>query len=168
MADTATTTTTTTTTGAAAAKKHAVNLQEVQETVSRLASHKGVMAVLILNSRGDIVTQSGGGDGAIGNPKLLSKMLHAANTYVCSMPSSSSSSSSSSHVGGDHRQTGDGTAGGGDVVQDGGPAIPDGKSSTAEENISFVRIRTPRDEILVAPKLGYTLVVLQDPTVSSL
>ena len=42
------------------AKKHAVNLQEVQETVSRLASHKGVIAVLILNSKGDIVTQSGG------------------------------------------------------------------------------------------------------------
>mmetsp|Transcript_21182 Transcript_21182/g.39549 ORF Transcript_21182/g.39549 Transcript_21182/m.39549 type:complete len:156 (+) Transcript_21182:89-556(+) len=139
-------------------KKHAVNLQEVQETVSRLAAHKGVMAVLILNASGDIVTQSGSGDGAIGNPKLLAKMLHAANMYVCSMPSHKEDRDGDAHDGnGEEGQEGSEEAGAFLAVK-----------KNAEENISFVRIRTQRDEILVAPKLGYTLVVLQDPGVSSL
>jgi hypothetical protein len=36
-----------------------VPLQELQETVSRLSSHKGVESVLILNRNGDIVVESG-------------------------------------------------------------------------------------------------------------
>jgi dynein light chain roadblock-type len=35
------------------------NMVELQETVSRLSSHKGVEAVLILNKQGDILVQSG-------------------------------------------------------------------------------------------------------------
>ena len=82
-------------TDASTNKKHAVDLQEVQDTVSRLAAHKGVLAVLILNQSGDIVTQSVGNNNSgdsnsatsnnVGNPKLLAKMLAAANTYVLSM-----------------------------------------------------------------------------------
>jgi hypothetical protein len=174
MADaTATATTTSTTTAdAPPTKKHAVNLQEVQETVSRLASHKGVIAVLILNSKGDIVTQSGasgGGDSMIGNPKLLSKMLQAANTYVLSMPNSNKNDiiNNNNNQQQQPQEESDTNNNNDDGNED--TIIPDRKSSTTtEENISFVRIRTPRDEILVAPKLGYTLVVLQDPSVSSL
>jgi hypothetical protein len=144
---------------ASASKKHAVDLQEVQETVSRLVSHKGVLAVLILNSSGDIVTQSGGGDGAVGNPKLLSKMLQAADVYVRSMLSHQEEDSSpnpeNSNEGGDDKE-------GLDAL------LERGKKPT-EENISFVRIRTlKRQEILVAPKFGFTLVVLHDPSVSVL
>jgi hypothetical protein len=139
-------------------KKHAIDLQEVQETVSRLVSHKGVLAVLILNGSGDIVTQSGGGDGAVGNPKLLSKMLHAADVYVRSMIS---------HPEDDSNVTPENSNAGGED-KEGMDALLTNTKTTTEENISFVRIRTLRHEILVAPKFGFTLVVLQDPSVSVL
>lgn len=35
-----------------------VSIQELQETVSRLSSHKGVQSVLILNRQGDILAES--------------------------------------------------------------------------------------------------------------
>merc|ERR1712224_1125110 len=38
-------------------KKSAIELREVQDTVSRLASGKGVLAVSIFTSDGDVVTQ---------------------------------------------------------------------------------------------------------------
>ena len=45
--------------GSAAAREAAsANLQELQETVSRLSSHAGVEAVLILNRSGDIIAES--------------------------------------------------------------------------------------------------------------
>ncbi len=156
-AETATTPTTPT------SKAKLVHWQEVQDTVSRLAAHKGVLAISILNSNGDIVTQqttsagaarkntsNGVGEsssGVLGNPKLLTEMMKNANTYVQSLS-------------GHHTLESD----------DGTTESQDGLSTTtkSKEDISFVRIRTQRDEILVAPKMGYTLVVLQDPSLSSL
>lgn len=107
-------------------KKHA-DLKEVQETVSRLVAHKGVTAVLILNSEGDILTQAG--KGVVGNPKLLKQMLDTAANYVRSIPSD------------------------------------DRDDDTEGEEISFVRVRSKHEEILVAPKNSYVLVVLQDPNI---
>ena len=109
--------------------KSTVALQEVQETVSRIAAHKGVTAVLILNSEGDIVTQSG--KGVVGNAKLLKQMLDAASKYIQSIPA-------------------------------------EDNSAEEGEEISFVRIRSKHEEILIAPKNGYVLVVLQDPSLSPL
>lgn len=108
-------------------QKSTVALQEVQETVSRIAAHKGVTAVLILNHAGDIVTQSG--KDVVGNVKLLSKMLDAASKYAQSIPN---------------------------------------EDEDDDEEISFVRIRTKHEEILVSPKSSYVLVVLQDPSISTL
>mmetsp|Transcript_3889 Transcript_3889/g.9267 ORF Transcript_3889/g.9267 Transcript_3889/m.9267 type:complete len:160 (+) Transcript_3889:122-601(+) len=154
---------TTTTDAPPSSKAKLVHWQEVQDTVSRLASHKGVLAISILNSNGDIVTQqitSAGSarknssdnwgessSGVLGNPKLLTEMMKNANTYVQSLP-------------------GHDTADGDDETTESEDGLPTTKKSN--ENISFVRIRTRKDEILVAPKLGYTLVVLQDPSLSSL
>ena len=36
-----------------------IPLQELEETVSRLSSHKGVLSVMILNRKGDILVESG-------------------------------------------------------------------------------------------------------------
>ena len=162
----------------ASASKNVVHWQEVQDTVSRIASHKGVLAVSILNAGGDIVTQqvteagaargaslsggertagasgagyggpSGGGSlpAVLGNPLELARMMEAAGAYVASL---------SGRTG--EREHSDGS----------GESPGDGAGEDAEA-ISFVRIRTPSDEVLVAPKLGYTLVVLQDPSLSSL
>ena len=55
-----------------------VNLQELQETVSRLSSHKGVEAVLILNRQGDILAESSGKDVAL----HVQQLLQAAQTFV--------------------------------------------------------------------------------------
>ena len=37
-----------------------------------------------------------------------------------------------------------------------------------QEDVSFIRIRARHEEILVSPKNGYVLVVLQDPNISPL
>ena len=55
-----------------------VNLQELQETVSRLSSHKGVEAVLILNRQGDILAEASGKQAAL----QVQQLLQAAQTFV--------------------------------------------------------------------------------------
>jgi dynein light chain roadblock-type len=45
----------------ASSKESTTNLQELEETVSRLSGHKGVEAVLMLNREGNILVVSGGG-----------------------------------------------------------------------------------------------------------
>jgi dynein light chain roadblock-type len=117
--------------------KKNVGFQEVQETVSRLAAHKGVTAVLILNKKGDILTQTG--KGMVGNPKILKQTLDFAASYIKSIPNEDN---------------------------DGIPE--DGEEDDPTRDISFVRIRSVREEILVAPKNNYVLVVVQDPTLSPL
>ena len=65
-------------TSAASTATH-TNLQELQETVSRLSSHKGVEAVLILNRDGDIIAESAAGkEVAI----QVEKLLQAARSFV--------------------------------------------------------------------------------------
>jgi dynein light chain roadblock-type len=114
--------------------KSTVVLQEVQETISRIAAHKGVSAVLILNSNGDIVTKSG--KDAVGNAKLLKMTLDAAQTFANSIPK--------------------------------GEGEEEENSSDAIEEIQFLRMRTGKEEILVAPKSSYVMVVFQDPAISTL
>lgn len=128
---------------AAASKSKAV-FAEVQETVSRLASHKGVTSVLILNHAGDILTQTG--KGAVGNPKLLKKTLESAAHYIHSMPSDENEENSN-------------------VEKD---DTCDDKASGPFDELSFIRIRSKKEEILVAPKNQYVLVVIQDPTLAPL
>jgi hypothetical protein len=136
-------------------KKSSV-LTEVQDTVSRLSAHHGVTAVLILNGKGDIVTQTGDAT-KTGNPKLLTRMLQAAASYVGSVhdPDDMDKNSNSSGAAAvDETSTDD--------------AATVGSGNKIDDSIAFVRLRTSHDEILVAPKLGYTLVVFQDPTESTL
>ena len=131
-------------------KKKNTDFQEVQDTVSRLAAHKGVTAVLILNANGDILTQStnttttstsSSSSGMIGNPKLLKKTLDIASLYIQSIPKDTSTTNNNNK---------------------------DANDNPNHQDISFVRIRSIQEEVLVAPKNNYVLVVLQDPNVSSL
>ena len=176
--------------GSNSKKNNVVHWQEVQDTVSRLASHKGVLAVSILNSDGDIVTQQitasgearkaeaasrGGSNNSnknnnsttsntegnnsihvLGNPRLLAKMMGAASLYVQSLAGHESSSSRNDSINDNETD---------ESVEE---ANKQTRTTSGDEDISFVRIRTQKEEILVAPKLGYTLVALQDPSVSSL
>ena len=138
-------------------KKKNTDFQEVQDTVSRLAAHKGVTAVLILNANGDILTQStntttsssssSSSSGMIGNPKLLKKTLDIASLYIQSIPKDNDTSTTNN----DNNNKDD-----------------DDNDNPNHQDISFVRIRSIQEEVLVAPKNNYVLVVLQDPNVSSL
>ena len=124
---------------------------EVQETVSRLASHKGVTSVLILNHSGDILTQAG--QGAAGNPKLLKQTLETAAMYIQSIPRGDGPDTSAANKDDDELRE----------------LFTLGEGNTIEsllDKLSFVRIRSNQEEILVAPKNEYVLVVIQDPTLA--
>eukprot|EP00751_Fragilariopsis_kerguelensis_P028939 CAMPEP_0170915164 /NCGR_PEP_ID=MMETSP0735-20130129/6038_1 /TAXON_ID=186038 /ORGANISM="Fragilariopsis kerguelensis, Strain L26-C5" /LENGTH=210 /DNA_ID=CAMNT_0011313027 /DNA_START=13 /DNA_END=645 /DNA_ORIENTATION=- len=189
----------TSTTATAPKSKTKTNWQEVQDTVSRLASHTGVLAVSIFNAEGDIVTQqmtpagealqsskmkkkekmsshnqskqssssddddteinhNNNNNNVLGNPKLLTKMMKNANLYVQSLSGHTSMNTADE----------DNTINVDEEENSNANNSNSKSNSTTVEDISFVRIRTQYDEILIAPKLGYTLVVLQDPSVSSL
>lgn len=120
--------------------KSTVVLQEVQETINRISAHTGVTAVLILNSDGDIVTKSG--KESVGNAKLLKQTLDAAQIFANSIPK------------GDD--------------EDDATTSTETETPTAPEDIQFLRMRTAKEEILVAPKSSYVMVVFQDPEVSTL
>ena len=62
-----------------------VALQELQETMSRISGHQGVLAVTVLNAQGNVITQSGAPE-VVGNPLLLKQMLEVARSYVKSIP----------------------------------------------------------------------------------
>jgi len=188
----------TSTTATATKSKTKTNWQEVQDTVSRLASHTGVLAVSIFNAEGDIVTQqmtpagealqsskmkkkekmsshnqnkqssssddddteinNNHNNNVLGNPKLLTKMMKNANLYVQSLSGHTTMNTAAE----------DNTIHADEEENNSANNSNSKSNSTTVEDISFVRIRTQYDEILIAPKLGYTLVVLQDPSVSSL
>jgi len=137
--------------------KAKANFSEVQETVSRLVAHKGVLSVLILNQAGDIVTQTG--NGCVGNPKLLKTTLQAAARYIQSFPTSENDpTTTTTPIDDDGEQAG---------TEEDSPSPKDGTVGPFDK-LSFVRIRSNREEILVAPKNQYVLVVIQDPALASL
>lgn len=59
------------------------NLLELNETVSRISSHKGVEAVQILNKAGDIIAKSGSHDPH--QAALTKKLLQSATTFLQSL-----------------------------------------------------------------------------------
>jgi dynein light chain roadblock-type len=121
-------------------KKSTVALQELQETMSRISGHQGVLAVMVLNAQGNVITQSGAPE-VVGNPLLLKQMLEVARSYVKSIPAEAEDAADDEEEEGQAKQN---------------------------EEISFLRIRSKHEEILVAPKCGYVLVVVQDPSQSQL
>jgi dynein light chain roadblock-type len=122
-------------------KKSTVALQELQETMSRISGHQGVLAVMVLNAQGNVITQSGAPE-VVGNPLLLKQLLEVARSYVKSIPAEAEEAAD-------------------EEAEEEGQAKPN-------EEISFLRIRSKHEEILVAPKCGYVLVVVQDPSQSQL
>ena len=116
-------------------KKSTVALQELQETIGRISAHQGVLAVMVLNGAGDVVTQTGAQE-VLGNPLLLKQMLAIAKSYVQSVPAEAEAAQA--------------------------------QDDDADDLISFLRVRSQHEEVLVAPKNDYVLVVVQDPNQSVL
>lgn len=66
-----------------------INLQELEETVSRLSGHKGVEAVLMLNRDGNILVSSGGVNKDNFPPpkqaKLIKQLVEISQTFIHSL-----------------------------------------------------------------------------------
>jgi predicted regulator of Ras-like GTPase activity (Roadblock/LC7/MglB family) len=135
------------------------NLEELQETVSRLSSHKGVEAVIILNRDGDILAES------------------SSSSLIVASGSSSQQ----------QQQEPSESNGSGDAADDTGAAAasptPAGASTATtarsvnqllrtataylqslspEDEVSFLQIRsTQHREIYISPHQGYVLAVVK-------
>lgn len=113
-----------------------IPMQELQDTVSRLSSHKGVQSVMILNKAGDILFQSGttgveeissdtnnpsGPSQPVLHAKRTKQLMEAANAYVqCLSPRAS------------------------------------------DDGVSFLTLRTQdHQELMIAPHQGFVLAVLK-------
>ena len=98
------------------------SMEEVENTVSRLSSHKGVKAVMILSDQGEIVQSSFPPESEVEQAKILVKIKRLSSSLF---------------------------------------------QNESDEEVSFIRIRTQHHELLVAPNNDYILVVLHDPSISS-
>jgi hypothetical protein len=87
-------------------------------------------------------------EGIVGNAKLLKNTLQAAARYIQSIPNHRTNNTNKNDTE-PHEST-------------------DREGDGPFDNISFIRIRSNREEILVAPKNQYVLVVLQDPALATL
>jgi hypothetical protein len=135
------TTTTTVSSGGTTTTATNPNLQELEETVSRLSSHKGVESVFILQSQtGNIVVAQAGSSSTAGDTATLTstarhiqQIVQATQAWI-HVPSSSSDN---------HNNT-----------------STDTSTITDMDNISFVQIRTLHNrELYIAPHGGYVLAV---------
>lgn len=146
------TTTTTTTESVVAPKQAASSLQELEDTVSRLASHKGVEAVMILSDRGEIIQSTGFSSDDEATTIKKAKILCQVKALCASLFDS-------------------GLGGGAGGEQAGGEGEEDEQQAAAaavqKDELSFIRIRSQLSEILVAPNNDYILVVLHNPLISS-
>jgi len=60
-------------------------MQELEDTVSRLSAHKGVVAVLILNREGNVLVSSGNNNTKTPPPKqakLIKHLMETSNKFI--------------------------------------------------------------------------------------
>jgi dynein light chain roadblock-type len=120
-------------------KKAASSLRELEETVARLLAHKGVTAVTILaHNSGDIVHSSASGDVVVQQAKLISK-IRALSSQLFAVTAS----------------------------QGGNDASAAAAAAADDDPLSFIRIRSQKHEVMVAPQGDFVLVVWHDPRVRS-
>jgi len=92
---------------------------EIEETIKRIQSHKGVKGVLIMNSDGIPIRSNLSGDDTESYAALISQLAMKSSSVIRSLDDS--------------------------------------------DELSFLRIRSKRHEIMVAPDKDYILVVIQNP-----
>jgi predicted regulator of Ras-like GTPase activity (Roadblock/LC7/MglB family) len=146
------------------------NLEELQETVSRLSSHKGVEAVIILNRDGDILAESS-------SSSLIALASAAAGSSSSQQQQQQDQEGSSSSLGGVDADT----SSSGGVATATATATGASTATTArsvnqllrtatayirslspDDEVSFVQIRTQQHrEIYISPHHGYVLAVVK-------
>mmetsp|Transcript_24578 Transcript_24578/g.36070 ORF Transcript_24578/g.36070 Transcript_24578/m.36070 type:complete len:99 (+) Transcript_24578:96-392(+) len=94
-------------------------MSEVEETIRRLKSHRGVEGILIVNSEGQILKSTLTAEESAEHAALLSQLASKARSIV--------------------------------------------RTLDASNDLSFLRIRSKKNEILVAPDKDFLLIVIQNP-----
>mmetsp|Transcript_37281 Transcript_37281/g.67456 ORF Transcript_37281/g.67456 Transcript_37281/m.67456 type:complete len:101 (+) Transcript_37281:81-383(+) len=94
-------------------------MSEVEETINRINTHKGVSGLVILNSEGVPIRTTLDGKSTLQYSALISQLASKARS----------------------------------VVRDLDP----------QNDLTFLRIRSKKQEIMVAPDRDYMLIVIQDP-----
>jgi dynein light chain roadblock-type len=92
---------------------------EIEETIKRIQSHKGVKGVMIMNSDGIPIRSNLSTDDTESYAALISQLAMKSSSVIRSLDDS--------------------------------------------DELSFLRIRSKRHEIMVAPDKDYILVVIQNP-----
>lgn len=128
----------TSTTTTAARADATIPLQELQDTVSRLSSHKGVESVLILNKKGDVVAASGSLSGkdadSAEHARRTHQLLTVATQYLEGLSNNGSNSQQQQQP----------------------------QQQQSQEEVSFLQIRSSNNrELMISPHEGYVLAVLK-------
>jgi dynein light chain roadblock-type len=123
-------------------KQAASSLQELEDTVSRLASHKGVEAVMILSDKGEIIQSTG--FSSEDEEETATTIKQAK--IICQVKALCASLFATSETNENE----------------------EGAETAATDELSFIRIRSQLSEILVAPNNEYLLVVVHNPLISSI
>ena len=92
---------------------------EVEETLKRIQSHRGVTGILIVDLNGVVIKSNMSGDEAKEHAALISQLASKASSMV--------------------------------------------RTLDAQNDLTFLRIRTRKYEIMVAPDKEYILIVIQNP-----
>mmetsp|Transcript_26810 Transcript_26810/g.37684 ORF Transcript_26810/g.37684 Transcript_26810/m.37684 type:complete len:137 (-) Transcript_26810:180-590(-) len=118
----------------------ASSIREVEETVARISSHKGVEGVMILNCQGAILQSTWKEEERLSHASMILQLTKTATQFMKSV---------------EH---------GGDESSNSNTADEDITEPTPKvEDLSFLRIRSKKHEIMVAPDKDYLLVVLTNP-----
>jgi len=94
-------------------------MSEIEETIKRIQSHKGVIGVVVVNSSGVSIRSTLDREQTIKYSGLLTQLIGKARSVIREL----------------------------DVTND----------------LTFLRIRSKKHEIMVAPDKDYILIVIQDP-----
>jgi dynein light chain roadblock-type len=123
-------------------KQAASSLQELEDTVSRLASHKGVEAVMILSDKGEIIQSTGFSEDENQSATTIKQAK-----ILCQVKALCASLFATPETNENEEEASEGSA---------------------KDELSFIRIRSQLSEILVAPNNEYLLVVVHNPLISSI
>eukprot|EP00898_Chlorokybus_atmophyticus_P006602 jgi/Chlat1/6943/Chrsp52S00519 len=112
---------------------------EVEEALKRIASHRGVLGSVVVSSDGVPIRTTLDKAATVQHAALLTHLAHKARAVVRELSAAAAA------------------ARGGDAAA--------GAAAAADDDLSVLRVRSRKHEIIVAPANDYILIVLQNPSV---
>ncbi|GBG62971.1 hypothetical protein CBR_g34671 [Chara braunii] len=118
-------------------------MSEVEETFKRISSHKGVLGSIIVNGDGIPIRTTLDNTTSVQYAALMSTLVSKARTIVKGFNKHDQNPATA-------RVKGDGAS--------------SKKAAAAQNDLTFLRIRSKKHEIMVAPDGGFILIVIQNPS----